>query len=103
MKKEKLIEELRLAIIDKRMLHTVNIGAVKIGDEFIILKNRPAYEFKEEDAIFYNEVHHYHDRSYRYRELFAKTVVYDIALFNMRGKEAIAEYLLDKRIDKSKE
>lgn len=91
MNKEQLIEVLRTSLPSRRMLEVVNIGAVQVGKELIILKQRPNYDFKEEEVITYAERH---DMNYPYRELLAKTVIFDNMLINRRGQDAIMQYLI---------
>jgi NADH pyrophosphatase NudC (nudix superfamily) len=75
------------------MLEVVSIGAVKIGDELIVLKQRPMYDLVEENMITYNEVH---DMNYHYQELIAKSVIFDQKLLNLRGRQAIEEYIIEE-------
>jgi len=90
MNKTELIEELRMSLPSRRMLEVVNIGAVKVGDELIILKQRPNYDVIEENMIAYNERHNvYHN----YKELLAKNVIFNTGLFGFKGREAIKNYL----------
>lgn len=93
MNKEQLIEELKNSLPSRKMLEVVNIGIVKIGDELITLKNRPCYEFKEVEAITYNESH---DMNHDYREILAKTVIFSNSLIGLRGKRAIEKYIMEK-------
>lgn len=89
MNKNTLIAELRMSL-PSRMLEVVNIGAVKVGAELIILKQRPRYDVVEEDMVTYSERHYMH---HDYKELIAKNVIFDSSLINHRGKEAIKNYL----------
>lgn len=93
MNKTELIQELRVSLPSRRMLEVVNIGAVKVGDELIVLKKRPYYDVIEEDMIIYNEHHNMH---HDYKELIAKSVIFDSSLIGRRGKEVIKNYLLAK-------
>lgn len=99
MNKEKLIEILRISLPSRRLLEVVSIGAVKVGDELIILKQRPDYEVIEEDMITYNERH---EITHGYRELIAKSVIFDNSLFYIRGRLAIEAYKLSKNSTEEK-
>ncbi|WP_078391265.1 hypothetical protein [Shouchella patagoniensis] len=90
MDKKTLKNELRMSIISKRLLEVVIIGAVEVGNDLVILKQRANYDFKEEEAIYYSEKH---DLNYGYKELIAKVVIYDHSLFKLKGRAAIKEYL----------
>ena len=90
MDKKQLIEVLETSLLYKRLMEVVNVGAVKVGNELFILKQRPSFEFKEDEAILYGE---HHDMHYHYRDILAKTVIFDHSLFNIRGQNAISEYL----------
>lgn len=87
---KELKEILRTSIRSKRLLEIVSIGAVKVGNEYIIIKQRPYYEFEEGKIVYYDEEH---EMSYAYRELIGETVVYGHSLFNRSGQAAIREYL----------
>lgn len=90
MNKQELIEILRTSLPSRRPLEVVNIGVVKVGDEFIVLKQRPNYEFNKEEATLYSEQH---DKMHDYKEILAKTVIFDDKLISIRGRHAIEEYL----------
>jgi hypothetical protein len=93
MNKEQLIEELRVSIVSKRLLEVVSIGAVEVGGDLIILKQRPSYEFNREEAITYSEQQ---PMGYPYKELIAKTVIFDHKLFNRRGHKAMFDYMIEE-------
>jgi hypothetical protein len=93
MNKEQLIEVLRTSLPSRRMLEVVNIGAVKVGDELIILKQRPNYDLVEEEMITYSERH---DMYHSYKELIAKSVIFHESLISIRGKKAIHDYMIEE-------
>lgn len=97
MNKQELIEELCYSLPARRMLEVVNVGAVKVGDEYVILKQRPGYEFKPENSIiFVKDLGWKHD----YKEILAKSVIFSGDAIRRRGYEAIAKYL---KAEKEKE
>ena len=98
MDRQELAEILRTSLPSKRMLEVVSIGAVKVGSKLIILKQRPSYEFKEDEAVLYSERH---DIGHHYKEIQAKTVIFDTKLLNLRGQEAIKEF--NRYWDKARE
>jgi hypothetical protein len=105
---EHLKEQLRFAIPSKRMLEVVNVGAIKLGDELIVLKNRYDFNPIEELMITYDEKH---EMGYEYKEILGKSVIFDEKIFGRRGQKAIMDYIMyqetkycrhcGKRLDRS--
>lgn len=87
--KNKLIDEIRYSIPNKRLLEVVNNLAVKNPNtnELIYLKQRPNFEGTPlSEYIEYDE---YHDMNYGYSELLTKSVIIDKELLGLRGREAL--------------
>jgi hypothetical protein len=86
---ETLKEELRYSL-PRIMLERVNVGAVKIGEELIVLKNRYDFRPSESELELYKEYHGIH---HDYSELTHKSVIFDNSIIGIRGTRAIMEYI----------
>lgn len=94
MNKQELIEELKYSLPSKRMLDVVNVGAVRVGNEYVILKQRPGHEFKLEESIhFVENIGLKHD----YKEILGKSVIFSGNAIGYRGHEAIEKFLESKK------
>lgn len=95
--KSELMSELIASVPNKRMLEVVNFCAIKVGDEYFVLKDRykgrGAYVtdyINEESLTNYKQIEHPH---HRYRELLHKSILIDKRILSRRGLMAIIEYL----------
>lgn len=90
MEKKELIQELIYSLPSKRLIEVVNVGAVRVGNEYVILKQRPGYEFKLEESIhFVENLGWQHD----YKEILGKSVIFSGNAIGNRGVEAINKFL----------
>lgn len=98
MNKEELMDVLRNSLPSKRMLSVVNLCAIKVGNEYFVMKDRykgvGSYVtdcLNEEELMDYKEI--VVSPNHKYSELLHKNILIDKRILSRSGHMAIIEYL----------
>lgn len=91
MNKEQLAQELRYALPTSKILYRVTTAAVKVGDEYIVLKEREGAQFNPTECVLFNDNRGWEDDYVDI--LHGSKIIFGDNMINSRGHQAIEEYL----------
>lgn len=100
MNKEMLLEELIRALPSKKLLDVVNFCAIKVGNEYFVLKDRyrgnggyVAKSIDENKLMDYKQINDDPYQYHTYKEFLTKNILIDKRILYRSGLGAIIEYL----------